>query len=72
MSDTTKPPGEPPQLRRATAGAPPILSAAESSILAAYRAMDDETRDCAVGIMLALSKDFPRAPRLQLVVGGRS
>lgn len=48
----------------------PILSRAESSILAAFRAMDDETQEDAASMFRCLAQDFPRAPRLRLIAGG--
>lgn len=51
----------------AAGGPPPLLTDEESSILAAYRAMDDETRECAASMMRNLANGFPRAPRLRFV-----
>jgi hypothetical protein len=51
----------------AACGAPPILTGEESSILAAYRAMDDETREFAMETMQILARRNPRGPRLHLV-----
>jgi hypothetical protein len=48
-------------------GAPPILTRPESAYLAAYRAMDDETREDAVEMVQILAKRNPRGPRLRLV-----
>jgi hypothetical protein len=51
----------------ATGGEPPTLTPAEITVLAAYRAMDDETREDTIEIVEILARRNPRAPRLRLV-----
>jgi hypothetical protein len=51
----------------ASRGPPPILTHPEQDVVAAYRAMDDETRDATVRMMQSLAEGFPRGPRLRLV-----
>jgi hypothetical protein len=56
----------------ATGGEPPVLTCSEATVLAAYRAMDDETREDTIEIVEILARRNPRAPRLHLVTGGRA
>lgn len=51
---------------------PPILADAESALLSAYRAMDDDKREDAIEMMQILAKRFPRAPRFRLVAAPES
>jgi hypothetical protein len=46
---------------------PNALTPAESTMLAAYRAMDDETRESGIEMVEILARRNPHAPRLRLV-----
>jgi hypothetical protein len=71
MSAPKEPAGRPARIKSvAVGGVSPLLAPQELALLAAYRAMDDETRQVAVEMLKNLARDFPSAPRLRLVAGG--
>jgi hypothetical protein len=70
MSRPKLPTGRPARVKSVVVeGAPPALTPAELALLAAYRAMDGESKEMMLGAMRDVARDFPCAPRLRLVTG---
>lgn len=72
MTTTKKPAMRPVQKSVAAGGVPPILAHSELALLAAYRAIDDETQGEMLGAMQNVAREFPRGPRLRLVAASRA